>query len=140
MGTATVKWIEGKQFIGIDSTQHSVVLSTPDEGVGMKPSELLLVALASCTAVDVVEILAKKRMELTRLEITANGEQDQDPPWTFRKIHLCYKLSGKDLTEKAVAQAIELSEGKYCSVAATIRGTAEITTDFEILENELVPV
>ena len=70
MSSATVKWIGGKQFIGVDSTQHSVVLSTPDEGVGMKPSELLLVALASCTAVDVVEILDKKRAVLKTLEIS----------------------------------------------------------------------
>jgi len=134
MGTAKVKWIEGKQFIGVDSTQHSVVLSTPDEGIGIKPSDLLLIAVASCTAVDVVEILEKKRMGLTRLEISSSGEQDQDPPWTFRKIHLHYKFSGKNLTEKAVAQAIQLSEEKYCSVAATVRATAEIITDFEILE------
>ena len=133
MGTATVKWIEGKQFIGIDSTQHSVVLSTPDEGIGIKPSELLLIALASCSAVDVVEILAKKRMTLTHLEISSSAEQDQDPPWTFRKINLHYKIGGKNLTEKAVAQAIQLSEEKYCSVAATIRATAQIITDFEIL-------
>jgi putative redox protein len=133
MGTATVKWIEGKQFVGIDSTKHSVVLSTPDEGVGIKPSELLLLALASCSAVDVVEILTKKRMTLTHLEISSTGEQDQDPPWTFRKIHLHFTLGGQGLTEKAVAQAIQLSEEKYCSVAATIRATAAITTDFEIL-------
>jgi putative redox protein len=134
MGTATVKWIGGKQFVGIDSTKHSVVLSTPDEGVGIKPSELLLLAAASCTAVDVVEILSKKRMPLAYLEISSSGEQDQDPPWTFRKIHLHYKVAGKGLTEKAVAQAIQLSEEKYCSVAATIRATAEIVTTFEILE------
>ena len=133
MGTATVKWIEGKQFVGIDSTNHSVVLSTPDEGVGMKPSELLLVALASCSAVDVVEILAKKRMPLTHLEISSSAEQDQDPPWTFRKIHMHYIIDGHHLTEKAVAQAIQLSEEKYCSVAATIRATVQITTDFEIV-------
>ena len=133
MGTATVKWIEGKQFIGIDSTQHSVVLSTPEEGVGIKPSDFLLIALASCSAVDVVEILAKKRMELTHLDISSSGEQDQNSPWTFRKIHLHYKIGGKNLTEKAVAQAIQLSEEKYCSVAATIRATAQISSDFEIL-------
>lgn len=136
MGKATVKWIGGKQFVGIDSTNHSVVLSTPDEGVGMKPSELLLVALASCTAVDVVEILAKKRTPISALEISATGEQEVDPPWTFRKIHLVYKLKGEGLTEKNVAQAIELSEEKYCSVAATIRATAEITTSFEIVAEE----
>ncbi len=134
MGTAIVKWIQGKQFIGVDSTQHSVVLSTPDEGIGIKPSDLLLIAVASCTAVDVVEILEKKRMALTYLEISSSGEQDQDPPWTFRKIHLHFKIGGKNLTEKAVAQAIQLSEEKYCSVAATVRATARITTDFEILE------
>jgi putative redox protein len=134
MATATVKWIEGKQFIGIDSTKHSVVLSTPGEGVGMKPSELLLVALASCSAVDVVEILEKKRMPLTHLEISSSAEQDQDPPWTFRKINMHYKISGKNLTEKAVVQAIQLSEEKYCSVAATIRATVQISTDFEIIE------
>ena len=59
MGTVTVKWLDGIKFVGIDSTQHSVVLSTADEGIGIKPSELLLIAVASCSAVDVVEILAK---------------------------------------------------------------------------------
>ena len=137
MGTAIVKWIEGKQFIGIDSTNHSVVLSTPDEGIGIKPSDLLLIAVASCTAVDVVEILAKKHTPLTYLEISSSGEQDQDPPWTFRKIHLHFKIRGKNLTEKAVEQAIQLSEEKYCSVAATIRPSAQITTDFEILPESL---
>ncbi len=132
MGTATVKWIGGKQFVGIDSTHHSVVLSTPDEGVGIKPSELLLIAVASCSAVDVVEILSKKRMPLSSLEISSSGEQDAEAPWTFRKIHLHYCLSGKNLTGKAVEQAIQLSEEKYCSVAATLRATAEIVTDFEI--------
>lgn len=133
MGSAVVKLLEGKKFVGIDSTNHSVVISTPDEGVGMKPSDLLLVALASCTAVDVVEILSKKRTPLSSLEISATSEQEQDPPWTFRKIHLHYKLSGKGLKEKDVEQAIHLSEEKYCSVAATIRATAEITYDFEIV-------
>jgi putative redox protein len=134
MGTATVKWIDGKQFIGIDSTHHSTVLSTADEGVGIKPSDLLLIAVAACSAVDVVDILEKKRMPLTHLEISSSGEQDQDPPWTFRKIHLQYRISGKKLTEKAVSQAIQLAVEKYCSVAATLRATAQITTEFEIID------
>ncbi len=134
MGTATVKWLAGKQFVGIDSTKHSVVLSTADEGVGVKPSDLLLIGVAACSAVDVVDILAKKRMPLTLLEITSSGEQDQDPPWTFRKIHLHFRVGGINLTEQAVAQAIRLSEEKYCSVAATVRATAQIITDFEIVQ------
>ena len=133
MANATVKWVEGNQFVGIDSSKHSVVLSTTDEGIGMKPSELLLVAVASCSAVDVVNILAKKRMTLTYFEISVSGEQDQDPPWTYRKIHLHYTLAGENLTSAAVSQAIQLSEEKYCSVAATVKATAPITTDFEIM-------
>ena len=131
--TTTLHWLSGKRFVGIDSTNHSVVLSSKDEGVGVKPSDMLLIALASCTAVDVVEILSKKRLLLESMEIITTGEQDADPPWTFRKIHLKYRLSGHGLTEKAVEQAIQLSEEKYCSVAATVRATAEITTEFEII-------
>lgn len=134
MASTLVKWITGKQFLGIDSTNHTVVLSTPADGIGVKPSEMLLVALSSCTAVDVVEILTKKKVTLQLLEITATGEQDQDPPWTFRKINVHYKAGGKGLTAKALEQAIELSESKYCSVAATIRGVAQISTSYEIVE------
>jgi putative redox protein len=133
MSSSIVKWISGKRFVGIDSTNHSVVLSTADEGVGMKPSEMLLVALSACTAVDVVEILTKKRTPLDFLEISASAEQDADPPWTFRKIHLKYTIRGKGLKERDVEQAIDLSEHKYCSVASTLRGVAEITTSFELL-------
>jgi putative redox protein len=134
--TTTVQWLSGKRFVGIDSTNHSVVISSKDEGVGVKPSDLLLIALASCTAVDVVEILSKKRLPLDSMEIITTGEQDADPPWTFRKIHMMFRLSGQGLTEKAVEQAIQLSEEKYCSVAATVRATAEITTEYKILCEE----
>jgi putative redox protein len=136
MATTTVRWVTGKQFVGIDSTKHSVVLSTGDEGVGVKPSEMLLIALSACTAVDVVDILAKKRTPLSLLEIITTGEQDPNPPWPYRKINLKYIVRGKGLNDKSVAQAIQLSEEKYCSVAATVRGVAEITTEFEILPEE----
>jgi putative redox protein len=136
MASANVRWVSGKQFVGTDSTKHSVVLSTPDEGVGMKPSDMLLVGLAGCTAVDVVEILAKKRTPLSSLEIQTTATQDEDAPWTFRKFHMKYIVKGKGLTEKSVEQAISLSEEKYCSVAATVRGVAEITTEFEILPED----
>jgi len=136
MGTSIIKWVGSKQFVGIDSTKHSIVMSTTDEGVGMKPSELILVALGACTAVDVVDIMAKKRQPLSFLEISADGEQDPNPPWPYRKIHLIYRLRGKGLTDKAVEQAIQLSEEKYCSVAATLRDVATITTSFEILPEE----
>ena len=136
MNATTVQWIGGKKFVGIDSTDHSVVLSPRDENVGMRPSELLLVALGSCTAVDIVDILTKKRMPLASLKISVTGEQDAEPPWAFRKINIKYAVSGKNLTEDDVRKTIQLSEEKYCSVAATIRGVAEITTEFEIIPIE----
>jgi putative redox protein len=134
MATAMVKWVYGKTFIGIDSTKHSVILSTSAEDIGMRPSELFLVALASCSSIDVVGILAKKKVNLTKYEVQVSAEQDADPPWTFRKVHLKYILAGERLEEKDVKHAIHLSEHKYCSVAATVRGKAEITTEY-VIEN-----
>ncbi len=134
MASAKVKWIGGKSFVGIDSSNHSVVLSTKDDGVGVKPSEMLLVALAACSSVDVVDILQKKRLTMTGLEVSVQGEQEPDPPWTYRKIHLHYKITGQDITQENAKQAIHLSQEKYCSVAATVKGKATITTDFEIVE------
>ena len=91
-----LKWIpEGHSYIATDSTGHSVVLSSTKEGIGMKPSELILSALAACSSVDVVDILQKKRTPLTSLEVQVTAEQDQDPPWTFRKIHMLFKLRGE---------------------------------------------
>jgi len=129
-----VTWVQNEQFVGTDSTKHSIVLSTGHEGTGSKPSDLLLIALGACSAVDVVGILNKKRQKLTGLQVHVSGEQDADPPWTFRKIRVGYVVRGKGLSERAVQQAIELSEDKYCSVAATVRGVAEITSSFQIME------
>ena len=136
MATTTVRWVNERNFVGVDSTGHSVVLSGQKNGIGVSPSQMLLVALAACSSVDVVEILEKKRKKLTLLEVTATGEQDPDPPWTYRTIHVKYRLGGKDLTAKAVEQAIRLSEEKYCSVAATVRGVAKISTEYEIVTAE----
>lgn len=135
--SALVTWVKDGQFIGTDSGQRSVVLSTREEGghVGMSPSELVLVAAASCTAVDIVNILKKKRLNLEALEIAAEGTSAEEPPWPYRTIHLTYRLRGSDLTEKAVRKAIELSETRYCSVAASLRPQVEITTSFEIIND-----
>jgi putative redox protein len=128
-------WCGEGVYVGVDSHRHSIVVSTQDEAnrVGMKPSDLLLLALASCTAVDVVGILAKKRQPLSAMEILAEGEQDEAPPWSFRSIHLTFRLRGEKVTESAARQAIDLAEGKYCSVAASLRPQVKITTAAEIL-------
>jgi putative redox protein len=131
-----VTWFGGKQFVGVDSSKHSVVLSSQDEAnsTGMKPSDLLLVALAGCSAVDVIGILVKKRQEVLGLEINVDGEQDPEPPWTFRRIHMEYVVTGRDIKNKAVADAIRLANDRYCSVSATVEGVAEIETSYRIIE------
>ena len=133
MVTTKVHWLKDRHFVGTDSNNHSVVLSGQKDGMGVSPSETLLIALASCSSVDVVEILEKKRKKLTSLEVTASGERNPDPPWAYRKIHVKYRLGGQGLTDKAVEQAIKLSQEKYCSVAATVRGVAELSWEYEIV-------
>jgi putative redox protein len=136
--TVNVKWIKERQFIGVDDTDHAIVMSSQDESnnIGMNPSQLLLIALGGCTSYDVVSILEKKRQTLTSLEVTVTGEQDPDPPWTYRKIHIHFELKGPNLNPKAVQDAIVLSEKKYCSVAATIRGAVDITSDYHITDDK----
>jgi len=134
MPTVKVDWLKNQTFVGTDASGHSVVLSGDDEAIGVRPSQMLLVALAACTGYDVVAVMEKKRQPLNKLEITVEGTQQEESPYPYRNIHVTYRVSGKDITEKAIAQAIELSEEKYCSVAATIRGVAKITTEYEIVE------
>jgi len=135
MSEVRLDWLHGKTFVGTDSTRHAIVLSSSDEadGTGVKPSDLLLLGLASCASVDVVEILNKKRQTPEGMEVRTEGIQEEAPPWTFRKIHMHFLFRGALLQPQAVEQAIRLSEEKYCSVAATIRCAAEITTSYEIL-------
>jgi len=133
---AQVKWLDRLEFVGTDSTKHSLVMSSQDEenATGLKPSDLLLLALGGCTAVDVITIMRKKRQAVTGLEINVRGEQDENPPWTFRHIHLEYVVRGKGLSEKGLAQAIQLSEEKYCSVKNSL--ACEVTSSYRIVEEE----
>lgn len=106
---------------------------TPDNAVGTKPSDLLLIALASCTAVDIVRILAKQRQALIGLEISAHGEREADAPWRLTAIHLTFRVRGRNLQPETVRKAVELAESKYCSVAASLRPQVKISYDVEIV-------
>jgi putative redox protein len=137
-GKAHIQWVSKGQFIGTDSSKHSVVMSMQNEenAIGMKPSDMLLVALGGCSSIDLVNILKKKRQRFTGLEIEVSGEQDPDPPWTFRKIEMMYTIRGRGLSEKAVADAIKLSADKYCSVKASLDKSLEIRSEYQIVEDE----
>ena len=142
MGQIALKWTgdDGHLFVGRDSRGGTVVAGTwprkDDEAWtdwrGAKPSDLLVISLAACSSYDVVDILQKQRQGLSGLYVTADAEQAPEPPWAFTHIHLHYVATGRDLDPVKVERAIKLSQDKYCSVAATIRGVTEITFDFEV--------
>jgi putative redox protein len=97
--------------------------------------ELVLMALGACTATDVVTVLQKKRQKLQSLDVICSGERATQPPTVWTKLEIVYRLRG-ELDDAAVKHAIELSEEKYCSVAAMLKKTAKITWRYEILREE----
>jgi putative redox protein len=142
MAQLALKWTgeESQLFVGRDSYGHIVVSGswpkdddpTWTEWKGVKPSDLLVLALLSCSSYDVVTILRRQRQELTGLFVTAEAEQASEPPYQFTHIHLHYVAAGPGLDSKKVERAIVLSEEKYCSVAATIRGVTKITHSYAV--------
>jgi putative redox protein len=130
---ATVKWVGGEEFLAEMPSGHAVIFDADRKhNSAPGPMEMLLGALGACTSVDVAVILEKKRQKLASLEIEISGERATEPPTVWTKIDMVYRLTGT-LDEKAVRDAIELSQTKYCSVAATLRKTADLTYRFEIL-------
>jgi putative redox protein len=97
--------------------------------------ELLLVALGSCTGIDVVSILAKKRLKVSAYRIEISGVRREEHPRSYHTMAVHHIITGQGISRRAVEQAIELSETKYCSVAATLRPTVEIHSSFEIIED-----
>jgi putative redox protein len=123
-------------FIGITPSGHAQVLETDHERASAAtPMELLLVALGGCTAVDVISILKKKREQVTDYRVEVRGTRREEHPRAFTRMEVRHVVRGRGVSEKAVASAIELSETKYCSVAATLRPGVEIVTTYEIIED-----
>ena len=137
MSLVNLRWSAGTLMTGTDSTGHSIVIGKSPEDkssfIGVKPSDLLLLAAASCSAYDVVEILQKQREPLSGLTVFCQGDQMDKPPYKFTKIHLLYKAAGAVNPDK-LERAINLSMDKYCSVINSLRAGVEITSDYEIIE------
>jgi putative redox protein len=132
MHTARVQWAGKERFLAQTPSGHLVPLDSDRTSNGAPgPMELLLVALGTCTATDVVAILAKKRQRLESLEVEVSGEQAEQPPHVWTKLEIVYRLRGA-LDEAPVRHTIQLSEEKYCSVAAMLRKAAPITYRVEI--------
>lgn len=132
---AIVRYAGDDLFIGTSPSGHSFVMEADGERKSAPtPLEHLLVAVAGCTAFDVQPILKKKRQDVTEYRVEIKGERREEMPKAFVKFHIKHIVHGRNISEKAVADAIALSDEKYCAVAATVRPTAEIVTSYEIVE------
>jgi putative redox protein len=138
MKSAKVSYIHGLQFVGTASSGHAIVMDGDPEVGGNntapRPMELLLLGLGGCSGMDVVSILRKKRQDITGLEINVKGEQVDTYPKKFIDIDLELVVKGKNISEDAVKRSIELSMNKYCSVKASLEGSAKVRFSYKILQ------
>jgi putative redox protein len=136
MYNATITHAGDELFIAMPPSRHALIIDTKgDRQAAASPLEMLLVSVAACTAADVVSILKKKRQDVQAYRVEIEGTRHDEHPRKFTAFRLNHIVQGRGISEKAVADAIELSETKYCSVAATVRPTAEVTSRYEIIES-----
>lgn len=136
---ARIKWVEDVMFVAESGTGHAIVLDgAPESGgrnMGMRPMELMALSVGSCSSYDVVTILKKARQQITSCEAEVTAQRVDATPAVFESIHLHFKVSGTELSEKQVERAIELSADKYCSASIMLKNAGvKVTHDFEILE------
>lgn len=138
MTNAKVTYVQGLQFVGEASSGHAIVMDG-DPGVGghntgLRPMELLLVGLGGCSGMDIISILKKKKQDITGLEINVKGEKAEKYPKKFTEIDLEFVVRGRNISEDAVKRAVDLSMNKYCSVKATLEGSAKINFFYKIIQ------
>lgn len=135
-----IKWIDNVMFVGESGTGHAIVLDgAPESGgrnLGMRPMELMAMSVGGCSSFDVVTILRKARQQVTACEAEVEAVRAESTPALFESIHLHFKVAGRDLSEKQVARAIELSADKYCSASIMLKNAGvKVTHDFEICDS-----
>jgi putative redox protein len=134
---ATIRFTGEDLFVGLSPSGHALPIETDTtRNRAASPMELLLLALGGCSGVDVISILQKKRQHVTDYRIEVSGDRREEHPRAYTRLFVKHVVRGRAVSEKAVADAVELSDKKYCSVAATLRGTAEIITSYEIIEDD----
>jgi len=138
MTKAKITYTGGLQFVGESDSRHAIVMDGEEKfggrDSGPRPMELLLLGIGGCSGMDVVSILKKKREHVTGVEINVEGKTAEDYPHKYTEIALEYVVKGKNVSGEAVKRAIDLSMDKYCSVKATLEGSAKITYSYRIVE------
>lgn len=132
-----ITWVSGKTFTGQTESGHSIVIGTA-EGDSPKPGpsamELVLMGAGSCSAWDVVEILRKGRQAVDDVIVELDADRAKEPPKVFTRIHMHFIVRGRDLSEKRVKRAVDLSVDKYCSAVAMLKPTVPISFDYVVVE------
>ena len=135
---AIVKHIKGVTFLGKSDSNHWVTMDGPESfggsDAGTRPKELLLIALGGCTGSDVITILQKKKVQISNFEMNITADVAEEHPQVFTKINVEYVFHGKDIQEKDVERAIDLSQTKYCSVTHMLNKAMQITHSFKIID------
>ena len=136
---ATVRWGSGMTFIAETGSGHVLAMDGAPEAGGRnlapRPMETVLAGTGACTAFDVVVILKKSGQDITGCEVKLNAERAATDPKVFTRIQMHFTIRGKALKRNLVEHAVRLTRDKYCSASAMLAKTAEITTDFEIVED-----
>jgi putative redox protein len=134
----TVRWGEGMTFIAETGSNHLVTMDGAPEGGGRnlapRPMEVVLAGAGGCTAYDVVVILKKNGQDVTGCEVALKAERAATDPKVFTRIHYHFVVRGRNLKKNLVEQAVRLTHEKYCSATAILAKTAEISKDFEVVE------
>ncbi|EDY85516.1 OsmC family protein [gamma proteobacterium HTCC5015] len=133
-----IKWLDNMSFVGESGSGHSVVMDgSPDNGgrdLGVRPMEMVLMGLGGCTAFDIVLILQRARQAVEDCAVHIEAERADAIPAVFTKIHVEFEVVGKDLSEKQVARAVDMSAEKYCSVSKMLEHSVEMTHSYKIVE------
>ena len=126
-----------RQFVAQTGSGHNLLLDDTAGGTGPKPVELVAVGLAGCTAFDVVTVLRQKyHQKITGYQVKVDADQAERPPQVFTAVRIHHIVTGFEIDETALQEAIRLSEEKYCSVGAMVQKTASFHTTYEIVEDK----
>lgn len=133
----TVKLNQNVNFCATSGTGHTFQMDGPPDfggdGLGARPMEVLLMGMGGCASFDVVHILRKRRLTVSSCVAEITAERAETDPKVFTKIHLHFLVGGEDLTEKAVAKAVQLSAEKYCSASIMLAKTADVSHSYELV-------
>jgi len=134
-----IKWIENVAFVGETESSHAIIMDGAPEGggrnIGPRPMETMLAGTGGCTAYDVVSILRKARQDITDCVVDIEADRAAQDPKVFTRIHLHFTIKGRNVKKEHVERAIHLSAEKYCSATIMLGKTAQISHDYEIVEN-----